>query len=120
MTCLATIMFNAAVGERRFGLALVGPVMLAAVEIGQHCCGNRQGQASILGPGLDQQHFVGRILRQPVGKNASRRPGTNNDEIITHCHFPAVDGRQTRPPETNLGCAPSGGRRCRSMQKLTN
>jgi hypothetical protein len=78
---LATRGEDAPAVQRRLGLRFVGPVDVGAGEELAVAERHVDPAVGVARPGLEQQDVAARILGEPVGEHATRRPRTNDDVV---------------------------------------
>jgi len=67
--------------EARVGLGLVQPVGARVADAVQVAHRDVDPRIAVAPAGLDQQHAMPRIRRQPVGQQAAGRAGADHDEV---------------------------------------
>ncbi len=92
------------------GLGRVAPGQHRMVEQFHIAGRNVNQRVAVARPRLDQQHPGRRVLAQPVGQNAPRRPGADDDVIRFHACSPspviASEAKQSRAgmPSSHRDC----------------
>jgi hypothetical protein len=85
---LAARPLQAAVGNARVGFGDIAPVQLRVVHGLEIADRDVDPGIPVFATGLEQQHAVRRVFRQPAGQHAAGRSGTDHDVVERERHSP--------------------------------
>ncbi|MCY1294687.1 hypothetical protein D9M70_439920 [compost metagenome] len=116
---LAARHVDAAILKRGFRLARIHPVHLRVIVAAGVADRDLEPEGIVVAAGLDQKHLVATVLAEPARKDATRRPGADDDVIVDHLvslisEFTRARGQRPSRPPADCPSAGAGAPRRRA------